>query len=439
MKHENVFVYSDEGEKMVSQNKKRYFVDLFAGCGGLSLGLEQAGFIPALVNELNPDAMETYLINRSEFPMLRDKYNVNDIQELVKNEALFLKLANGMFEDYGININKGELDLLVGGPPCQGFSGIGHRRSYSVDKGELPSNHLYLDMITMIKKFKPKIFMFENVKGILSGRWTEEGVKGEIWNDVLTAFSKISGYTVRWKLVHAKDYGVPQNRPRVILIGVKSDILPTDDLPIDAIKAGFLPTPTCNYPSLKELLGDLIDDAFQYGGETTKYVCLPQNEFQKDLRTDKVGKVMGVNDALTEQEYGKHSERVINKFTYMLNNNGKIPDEFKTKKFAQKVLPASWGDKGPTITVTCLPDDYVHFSQPRILTVREWARLQMFPDWYQFSGKRTTGGIRRAGNPREGVYERELPKYTQIGNAVPVLLAKKVGISLRNILEENHA
>ena len=78
-----------------------------------------------------------------------------------------------------------------------------------------------------------------------------------------------------------------------------------------------------------------------------------------------------------------------------------------------------------------MPDDYVHYSQPRILTVREWARLQLFPDWYQFTGKRTTGGLRRAGNPKEGLFEREAPKYTQIGNAVPVGLAEKVGAHLR--------
>jgi len=83
-----------------------------------------------------------------------------------------------------------------------------------------------------------------------------------------------------------------------------------------------------------------------------------------------------------------------------------------------------------------MPDDYVHFSQPRTLTVREWARLQLFPDWYRFMGKRTTGGIRRAGNPREGIFDREVPKYTQIGNAVPVGLAERVGKHFKVILED---
>ena len=119
----------------------------------------------------------------------------------------------------------------------------------------------------------------------------------------------------------------------------------------------------------------------------------------------------------------------------MINNNGKIPQKFKTKKFAQRLLPKKWNGQGPNITATSLPDDYVHFSQPRCLTVREWARLQMFPDWYIFKGKRHTGGLRRAGNPQKGIFDREVPKYTQIGNAVPVELAKRLGLNLTKLLK----
>ena len=118
----------------------------------------------------------------------------------------------------------------------------------------------------------------------------------------------------------------------------------------------------------------------------------------------------------------------------MIDSGGLIPEELKTLKFGQKLLPPRWGDKGPTITATSSPDDYVHFLQPRILTVREWARLQMFPDSYIFCGKRTTGGRRRAGDPSIGLWERELPKYTQIGNAVPVPLARRVGERLIQLI-----
>ena len=113
---------------------------------------------------------------------------------------------------------------------------------------------------------------------------------------------------------------------------------------------------------------------------------------------------------------------------------GEIPEEFRTKKFAQRLLSPEWGPEGPNITATSLPDDFVHYAQPRTLTVREWARLQMFPDWYEFRGPRTTGGTRRAGVPTEGIWDRDVPRYTQIGNAVPVGLARAVGEHLARIL-----
>ena len=120
----------------------------------------------------------------------------------------------------------------------------------------------------------------------------------------------------------------------------------------------------------------------------------------------------------------------------MIANKGEIPDRFKTKKFAQRVFPRQWGADGPNLTATSLPEDYVHYSQPRGPTVREWARLQTFPDWYVFKGPRTTGGRRRAGDPSRDIWERDVPRYTQIGNAVPVLLARAVGKHLARILRK---
>ena len=107
----------------------------------------------------------------------------------------------------------------------------------------------------------------------------------------------------------------------------------------------------------------------------------------------------------------------------------------KTKKFSQKLLPINWGEGSPTITCCSNSDDYIHYSMPRALSVREWARLQTFPDHHLFSGPRTTGGVRRAGNPDKGIWDREVPKYTQIGNAVPPLLGKAIGDHLIEILQ----
>ena len=143
----------------------------------------------------------------------------------------------------------------------------------------------------------------------------------------------------------------------------------------------------------------------------------------------------GAGAPLSDHEYSNHQPRIVEKFQYMLDHDGDIPADMQTKKFAQRVLPRKWSDRGPTITATSLPDDYVHFEQPRSLTVREMARLQTFPDWYQFKGKRTTGGLRRAGNPRQGLHEREVPKYTQVGNAVPVALAEAIGRHFLKLLD----
>jgi len=420
----------------ILKDKKLNFVDLFAGCGGLSLGLELTGFNPIFVNELNNDAMSTYLENRKkDYPLLYSKYNVNDVKSLTAdNGALVNDLIRGFESDYSIKIKNGELDLLVGGPPCQGFSGIGHRRSYSIDKEQLPSNFLYQDMAFMVYKLKPKIFLFENVRGLLNSKWTKDGKKGEIWEDVKKTFENIPNYTVQFKLILSKDYGVPQNRPRVLLVGIRNDIGVKVNPELTA--GGFLPESKQNtFPNPVELLGDLVDRNYINGGSTKFYSNEIQNELQEWFRTDfHNNNVYKLGDVLLEQDYSKHSKLVIEKFTHMLKSGGEIPLEFKTKKFSQRVIPEVWGKEGPNITATSASDDYVHFSQPRVLTVREWARLQTFPDWYVFSGKRTTGGLRRAGNPLCGNFDREAPKYTQIGNAVPVLLAKQIGEHFKSIL-----
>ena len=440
-------------------------IDLFAGCGGLSLGFENASFTPVFVNELNHDAMATYLRNRhhklggmafSDNDALRchDAQTlqgkrldalVSDIQNIpeanfVPSETTSPQLGGGS-----------TLDVLTGGPPCQGYSGIGIRRSYAVDRKEIPSNHLFGRMAQIIRRLRPRIFLFENVRGLLNAKWTREGSE-LIFPDVQAEFRSIPGYEVRWSLVFAKDYGVPQNRPRVLLVGIRKDILaacpsldPNAD-PEDAVACRFLPSAESGtFPDLADLLGDLVDptvpDALRSGNfpegnfETSSYPKAAKTAIQKHLRR-RAPWIPDDSTKLTEQEYSRHKRDVVEKFDYMLANDGKIPEHFKTRKFSQRLLKARWGNTEPNITATSLPDDYVHYSQPRILTVREWARLQLFPDYYQFAGKRTTGGLRRAGNPQVGIFDREVPKYTQIGNAVPVGLAEKVGAHFKGLLDE---
>ncbi|MCY4462317.1 MAG: DNA cytosine methyltransferase [Albidovulum sp.] len=440
-------------------------IDLFAGCGGLSLGFECAGFTPVFVNELDKDAMTTYLQNRRH--MLgglafaeNEALRCYDIQNLKggRLDALISDLQNipeANFIPYDTaNAGAGggsSLDVLAGGPPCQGFSGIGIRRSYPVDRKEIPSNRLFSRMAQVIKRLRPRIFLFENVRGLLNAKWTRYGDEF-VFQEVKAEFDKIPGYEVRWSLVFAKNYGVPQNRPRVLLVGIRKDLVaasalldPAND-PEDAVACRFLPTGKAGaFPHLSDLLGDLIDPKtvevlrsgdFPSGAfETTSYPKSARTAIQKRFRRPPPWNLTG-RTKLTEQQYSKHSRAVVEKFDYMISNNGEIPERFKTKKFSQRVLKAKWGNEEPNFTAACLADDYVHYAQPRSLTVREWARIQMFPDWYRFAGKRTTGGLRRAGNPRERLFDREVPKYTQIGNAVPVGLAEAVAEHFKMLLDD---
>lgn len=448
------------------QRSKNYFVDLFAGCGGLSLGLEYAGFVPAYVNELDASAMESYLINRdAEFPLLRQKYSSYDIQENLTAKKNALDDLSSSFEvDYGIK--RGDLGLVVGGPPCQGYSAMGQRRTFKdLARKDIPSNYLYKDMIKVISSLQPKAFIFENVGGLMTGKWTGDGEKGEIWHDVRKAFTNIENYSVHFELVKAKDYGVPQRRPRIIMVGLRDDFSFEND---DGLVAkGLLPEQTDDFPNLPELLDDIIDEQYEHKAKfrrsigdddkdavknyrkqvslkTTEYPSDASTEIQKTLRTRKDGTVAKKGDSLTEHEYSYHSAKLLETFQYMVDHNVSrkskktegqgLPEHMLTKKWSQKLLPRIWGDDGPNITATSLPDDFVHYAQPRSLTVREWARLQMFPDWYEFSGKRTTGGKRRAGDPSKGDWKRETPKYTQIGNAVPVKLASEIGNHIRKLI-----
>jgi DNA (cytosine-5)-methyltransferase 1 len=158
-------------------------VDLFAGCGGLSLGLENAGFQSVYVNELVKEARDSYLINRCVKPgqesapgVTDTRFHSSDIKHLVKktpdgHHTNLEKLESDLFDAWGIK--HGEIDLVTGGPPCQGYSGIGIRRFYSVEKEDIPSNHLFEDMATVIRHLEPRMFLFENVRGLLTSRWHE--------------------------------------------------------------------------------------------------------------------------------------------------------------------------------------------------------------------------------------------------------------------------
>ena len=184
-------------------------------------------------------------------------------------------------------------------------------------------------------------------------------------------------------------------------------------------------------PDLRDAIGDLeYQDWVESEG---RHRNPPSSDFQREMRSGLA------DDELTDHIVSNHSSRVRERFQYMIDNNvsniRELPEEMRTKKFSQKLLPAEWSGGNPTITCCSNSDDYVHYSMPRALSVREWARLQTFPDHHVFSGPRTTGGVRRAGNPDEGVWDREVPKYTQIGNAVPPKLGLAIGRRIAELID----
>lgn len=409
-------------------------IDLFAGCGGLTRGLEWAGFDCASFNELNEDAAKSFSTNfTNAIPFVGDISKVFTDQIILENK-----------------FHEMDIDVVCGGPPCQGFSGIGHRRAYtSIQKEQIKTNHLYNEMIRVIDLIKPKTFLFENVQGLLSSRWNSSGKKGDIFRDVLQAFSSIKGYTIQPTLQHAYDFGVPQNRPRVFILGIRNDILekthlnPTDfNSSLDSSKfpselrrnGGFFERLTKRpYPSIIEAISDLAYDDWEEG-QTYRHGS--DSDYQRFMRE-------GIGEPwhkmkLTDHHVSKHTKKVKERFKWMIDHGvskmSDLPEEMQTNKFSQKVLPEEWGDGRPSITCLSNSDDYIHYSQPRALSVREWARLQSFPDIHQFCGPRTTGGVRRAGDPtKPGT--RDVPRYTQIGNAVPPLVGFALGILIKNIIQ----
>ena len=190
-------------------------------------------------------------------------------------------------------------------------------------------------MIRVIRALKPKVFLFENVQGLLNSKWSEGSKKVKIWPILLNAFASLPEYTVRPTTVHAYDYGVPQNRPRVLLVGIRDDSLPFSKTTYadDAIRAGFLGK-TAKAPDLVNLWGDLLDDQYDFDLKTDNYPHDAVHNVQR--RCGALGEMRKKGAPLYEQEYSNHKDFIKEKFQYMIDNRVKsikeLPEEFRTKK-----------------------------------------------------------------------------------------------------------
>lgn len=246
-----------------------------------------------------------------------------------------------------------------------------------------------------------------------------------------------AGYYVKGQLVNFGDYGVPQKRTRFILIGIKKTLKNATQ---EKAEAFFNSLENNKFDFLKEKglntntnLQDAISDLFKKNGleETPEYPSFQSGIYGKEKGNYQRLMRFGVKNTIADSHrFPKHSSIIIERFKNILeetkdrrnlNISKLIQEKYSIKK--RTVIPLNSIDKTPTITT--LPDDYIHYSEPRILTVREYARIQSFPDWYKFQGKYTTGGKLRT---------QEVPRYTQIGNAIPPLFSEQSGLILKQLI-----
>ena len=402
-------------------NKVIYYIDLFAGCGGLSLGLHNAGWKGLFAIEKSPDAFETLKFNlidkkkHFDWPTWLPKTN-HDI--------------NSVLAEYSDKLNelKGKVDLVAGGPPCQGFSMAGRR-----NEGDA-RNQLIKSYIKFIKCVKPKIIFFENVKGFTQ-EFKKNKEKGKKYASYVEGALTRAGYQIKGRLVNFDEFGVPQKRTRFILVGIRKDVVKQnrifaksffEQLGLESEKFLINKGLTINTN-----LGDAISDLLMVNGtipspDTKNFKAglytEPKSPYQVYIRKDCETPIPD------SHRFVNHTKDVIEKFKVYLQfgkRNSDLSVELKEKYNIKKhtIIPLDEVQKSPTITT--LPDDYIHYDEPRILTVREYARVQTFPDWYQFKGKYTTGGIIRT---------KEVPRYSQIGNAIPPLFGEQSGLVLKQLI-----
>ena len=341
-------------------------IDLFCGCGGLSLGFEMAGFESALAVDLWKDAIVTYNHNR-------------------KNKVGICEDIHNLTDGYLESLNKdGEIIGVIGGPPCQGYSTVGTR-----DIND-PRNHLYMQYCRVVEKVRPKFFVLENVKGLTTL------MNGMFRDDIYNRFSSL-GYTVVYKVINAAHYGVPQNRQRVFFVGIRGDEFQFPE-------ANELDLITCS-DALSDLppLGDFDGDWLEHD-----YLFAPQNGYQAMMRS---GSHKILNHQIT-----KHSDQT-KQIISMIPDGGKIKDLPREYWDIRKYNKAfeRMSSQRPSNTVDTGHRNYFHYSENRIPTARENARLQSFPDTFEFIGTRTS-------------------QYKQIGNAVPPLLAYAIANAIKQML-----
>ena len=422
--------------------KPPVFIDVFSGCGGLSLGLMTAGLQGLFAVEKNSDAFLT--LNHNLMGKKRDEYKFNWPSWLPVSNLT----TSDLLEKYPKQIEslKGKVDVLAGGPPCQGFSMAGRR-----DPND-PRNILAEEYLKVVELIMPRVVLLENVQGfdmVFSDKKSPNKlIKNPMENKAYSAIIKEKleaiGYKVFTTTLTCSDFGVPQRRKRFIMISIRNNdsalthlgnkdpFKLLQDMAFSFKQARGLSL--TKKTSVKAAISDLITidrptipatDSPIKGYKQLDYIQANKGKrltgYQKLLRKNADG-------APNSLRLTKHKISTTNKFALIRStcDLGKsISDADRKRLGIKKNSITPLHPDLPSVTITTLPDDIIHYSEPRILTVRENARLQSFPDWFSFQGKYTTGGDRRT---------KECPRYTQVGNAVPPLFAEALGLLLKNLL-----
>ena len=409
-------------------SSKPTFIDVFAGSGGLSLGLLEAGWKGLLAIEKDRHAFSTLSHN-----LLSDEYAYQ-----FDWPAWFPKqptTVDDFLRTYSAKMVScvGDIDLLVGGPPCQGFSSAGHRCSSD------PRNQLIHDYLKMVELVQPKIVLIENVRGFTIDFKSNDST-GNSTNYALKLKAKLEEeYFVFCRHINVSTFGVPQNRTRFFMIGYhRAKLASLANLdPFDYVErdlGSFLRRKRISRnSSARAAISDLeigtcgtIPSEEDKGFDQIAYSG-PKTSYQRAMHR-------GAREQLADTRLARHRPDIAKRFGHIIeycHESGRLNvsidkrgrDRFGIKKVALRVLDPD----RPAPTITSMPDDLLHYVEPRTLTVRENARLQSFPDWFEFRGKYTTGGHLR---------KLEVPRFTQVANAVPPLVAEAIGASLRSILAE---
>ena len=425
-------------------NKQLFMIDLFCGAGGVSEGSIQAGFTPIFSSDISSDVEKTYVNRHNQLGLIQniDTYFLREDIRNLNGNTIFSCINNLKYKE---NFQKGDIPLVFGGPSCQGFSLIGKR-----DKNDL-RNTLFKEYIRIISEIMPKYAIMENVVGFMSFSFSQfEGLDGEIYPDGSIApfilkkeFEKIGYNTLTPKILNAMDYGVPQNRKRAIFIAYRKDQKePTYPKPFHSKIL------TLN-DGISDLNGDLNLSTYQLNSINGR---TPSFKTNKPIKSNiqKNQELPNHNDLIKERfslyKEGETTfqlrERILNNGINISNKNNLIKlfsrntivEDFKNKNISKNDIDILLTKKNirrrldrnkPCNTVVTIADDFISPFDNRTFTVRELARLQSFDDSFEFLGKRTTGGAKR---------KIEVPQYSQVGNAVPPLLAKAICLEIKKCL-----